>query len=156
MDHNLQSGVVQQTQGYHFLVRTRPHSLTCDNQKLGRSIQYNLSEPLPFGSWTRGVLACIECCPMPQQCLISLTAETDLKEMSETARCLQGTLEEKVVTEQALRQQQEATAKQLEATDNDLRRNEAATQSLRQELGQLREEYERGAGSWCENQKAVK
>ncbi|XP_054833301.1 coiled-coil alpha-helical rod protein 1 [Eublepharis macularius] len=70
-------------------------------------------------------------------------AETDLKEMRETAQCLQGALEAKVAMEQALRQQQEATERQLEEAHTNLRETEEAAESLRQELGQLREEYEK-------------
>lgn len=72
------------------------------------------------------------------------TAESDLKEMRETTQCLQGALETKMATEQALRQQLEAMESQLEEAHTDLRKAEEAAETLRQELGQLREEYERG------------
>ncbi|XP_015264142.1 PREDICTED: coiled-coil alpha-helical rod protein 1 [Gekko japonicus] len=70
-------------------------------------------------------------------------AESDLKELRETAQCLQGALEGKVTMEQALRQQLEATERQREEAHTDLRKAEEAAESLRQELGHLREEYER-------------
>lgn len=62
---------------------------------------------------------------------------------------LQEALEAKALSEQTLRQQQEATEKQLEASCSNLQRSEEAAESLRQELGQLRAEYERGILGTC-------
>lgn len=64
--------------------------------------------------------------------------------MREITQSLQEALESKVVMEQALRQQQEAMEKQLETARSDQQRSKETMQSLRQELGQLREEYEKG------------
>lgn len=72
------------------------------------------------------------------------TAESDLKEMQEKAQCLQGALEAKVATEQALKQQLETTERHIKEVHVDLQKAKEATESLKQELGQLREEYERG------------
>ncbi|KAM6472588.1 coiled-coil alpha-helical rod protein 1 isoform 3-T5 [Liasis olivaceus] len=70
-------------------------------------------------------------------------AESDLSKMRETLQSLQETLEAKTVVEQELRQQLEATEKQLETTSNELHRSAGAADSLRQEVGQLRGEYDR-------------
>ncbi|XP_061475242.1 coiled-coil alpha-helical rod protein 1 isoform X2 [Rhineura floridana] len=70
-------------------------------------------------------------------------AESELKDMRETSQSLQEALEAKALVGQALREQQEATEKQLEAAYSNLQRSEEAAESLRQELGQLRAEYER-------------
>ncbi|XP_034962920.1 coiled-coil alpha-helical rod protein 1 [Zootoca vivipara] len=70
-------------------------------------------------------------------------AEFELRKTRESLQSLQETLEAKALVEQTLRQQQEATEKQLEATCSNLQRSEEAAESLRQELGQLRADYER-------------
>lgn len=72
------------------------------------------------------------------------TAESDLSKMRETLQNLQETLEAKTAVEQELRQQLEATEKQLETTNRELLRSAGAADSLREEVGQLRGEYERG------------
>ncbi|XP_060546851.1 coiled-coil alpha-helical rod protein 1 isoform X2 [Pantherophis guttatus] len=69
--------------------------------------------------------------------------ETDLSKMRGTLQHLQETLEAKTAAEQELRQQLEATEKQLETTNSELQRTAGAADSLRQEVGQLRAEYER-------------
>ncbi|ETE64184.1 Coiled-coil alpha-helical rod protein 1, partial [Ophiophagus hannah] len=69
--------------------------------------------------------------------------ETDLSKMRGTLQHLQETLEAKTAVEQELRQQLEATEKQLETTNSELQRTAGAADSLRQEVGQLRGEYER-------------
>ncbi|XP_026576204.1 coiled-coil alpha-helical rod protein 1 isoform X1 [Pseudonaja textilis] len=69
--------------------------------------------------------------------------ETDLSKMRGTLQHLQETLEAKTMVEQELRQQLEATEKQLETTNSELQRTAGAADSLRQEVGQLRGEYER-------------
>ena len=74
----------------------------------------------------------------------SSTVEADLQEMKERSQNLQEAVEAKVLVEQDLRQKLEATERQLEAAYKDLQRSKEAAESLRQELGQLREEYERG------------
>ncbi|XP_044275534.1 coiled-coil alpha-helical rod protein 1 isoform X2 [Varanus komodoensis] len=70
-------------------------------------------------------------------------AESELEEMKETVRSLQEALEAKAAVEQALRRQQESTERQLETAARDLRMTEEAAESLRQEVGRLREEYEK-------------
>ncbi|XP_060095144.1 coiled-coil alpha-helical rod protein 1 [Heteronotia binoei] len=74
---------------------------------------------------------------------VQYKAECDLKEMRAMTQCLQGALEAKVATEQALRQQLEATERQQEEAHLDQQKAKETAESLRQELGQLREEYER-------------
>ncbi|KAH0630429.1 hypothetical protein JD844_013453 [Phrynosoma platyrhinos] len=69
--------------------------------------------------------------------------ESDLQEMREKSRSLQDALEAKAVVEQALRQQQEDTERQLEKVCQDLQKSEEAVENLKHELGQMREEYER-------------
>ncbi|XP_070593912.1 LOW QUALITY PROTEIN: coiled-coil alpha-helical rod protein 1 [Erythrolamprus reginae] len=69
--------------------------------------------------------------------------ETDLSKMRGALQSLEETLEAKTVVERELRQQLEATEKQLETTNSELQRSTEAADSLRQEVGQLRGEYER-------------
>ncbi|XP_015682479.1 coiled-coil alpha-helical rod protein 1 [Protobothrops mucrosquamatus] len=70
-------------------------------------------------------------------------AESDLSKMRETLQNLQEALEAKTAVEQELRQQLEATEKQLETTNHELLRSAGAADGLREEVGQLRGEYER-------------
>ncbi|XP_058027775.1 coiled-coil alpha-helical rod protein 1 isoform X1 [Ahaetulla prasina] len=69
--------------------------------------------------------------------------ETDLSKTRETLQSLEETLEAKIAVERELRQQLETTEKQLETTNSELQRTATAADSLRQEVGQLRGEYER-------------
>ncbi|XP_039213083.1 coiled-coil alpha-helical rod protein 1 isoform X2 [Crotalus tigris] len=70
-------------------------------------------------------------------------AESDLSKMRETLQNLQETIEAKTAVEQELRQQLETTEKQLETTNHELLRSAGAADGLREEVGQLRGEYER-------------
>ncbi|XP_063147364.1 coiled-coil alpha-helical rod protein 1 [Candoia aspera] len=70
-------------------------------------------------------------------------AESDLSKTKESLQSLQETLGAKAAVEQELRQRLEDTEKQLETTNNKLHRSAGAADSLRQEVAQLRGEYER-------------
>ncbi|XP_003228385.2 coiled-coil alpha-helical rod protein 1 [Anolis carolinensis] len=69
--------------------------------------------------------------------------ESDLQDLREKSQSLQEALEAKAMMEQALRQQQEDTERQLEKVCQDLQKSEESEEGLRHELGQMRAEYEK-------------